>query len=218
MTNRLVLARHAVVEPHGSGRFLGSTDLPLCELGTRQAAALARRLQKLPLDQIFSSPLRRARQTADLLGQDVEVDEDLREVDFGRWEGLSFEEISASDDGNDNGGNGNHASIDRWSSFDPRFTFPGGESLDGFVARVARAADRLAECAGENVLAVAHGGVIRSMICHLLGLQPKNYLLFNVKPASITTIDLFDGRGVLVGFSDVCHLTGIRERSQEGDN
>ena len=213
MTNRLVLARHAAVEPHGSGRFLGSTDLPLCELGTRQAAALARRLQELPLDRIFSSPLRRARQTADLLGQDVEVDEELREVDFGRWEGLSFEEISASNDGN-----GDRASIDCWSSFDPRFTFPGGESLDGFVARAGRAADRLAACAGENVLAVAHGGVIRSMICHLLGLQPKNYLLFDVKPASITTIDLFDGRGVLVGFSDVCHLEGIRERSQEGDN
>jgi alpha-ribazole phosphatase len=208
MTNRLVLARHAAVEPHGSGRFLGSTDLPLCELGTRQAAALARRLQKLSLDQIFSSPLRRARQTVDPLGQDVQVDEELREIDFGRWEGLTFEEISTSNDGG----------IDRWSSFDPRFTFPGGESLGGFVARVGRAADRLAACAGENVLAVAHGGVIRSMICHLLGLEPKNYLLFDVKPASITTIDLFDGGGTLVGFSDVCHLEGIRERSREGDN
>ncbi|HYW79396.1 MAG TPA: histidine phosphatase family protein, partial [Thermoguttaceae bacterium] len=157
----------------------------------------------LPVDQgipLFVSPMRRAVETAGAFDHALQHDPDLREIDFGRWEGRSFDEISASD---------RESQIDRWSRFDPQFSFPDGESLGKFVTRIAQAADRLASDASDTVVAITHGGVIRTMICHLLGLEPKNYLLFDVKPASITTIDLFDGRGVLTGLGDTCHLKEI---------
>ncbi len=197
MTKRLILARHAQIDPQYAGRFLGSTDVPLSDLGLRQAAALARSLEENHGDPLYVSPLRRAEQTAEPFSSDGQIDWDLREIDFGRWEGRSFDEISASDQ---------DEQIDRWRSFDLEFSFPDGESLAAFVARIARVADRLATGPGKTTVAITHGGVIRSMICRLLGLAPKNYLLFDVQPASITRIDLFDGRGVLVGLNDICHL------------
>lgn len=200
MTERLILARHAQVDPRYAGRFLGRTDVPLSDLGRRQAAALAAAIQKKQVDAFCASPLRRAHQTAELLGPDAQPDADLREIDFGRWEGCSFEEIAAA---------GPPEQIDRWRRFDLAFCFPDGESLGGFVARVAQVADRISAGQSKTTLAVTHGGVIRAMICHLLGLEARHYLRFEVPPASITTIDLFDGGGVLTGLGDVCHLEDI---------
>jgi broad specificity phosphatase PhoE len=199
MTKRLVLARHGEIDPQYAGRFLGRTDVPLSDRGLRQAAVLAPALRARHFDTLCVSPLRRAVQTADPLGGNHHVDPDLREVDFGRWEGRSFAEIA------DTGG-GEDGLIDRWRKSASDFSFPDGESLRGFVARVARVADRLAASPADTVLAITHGGVIRAAICHLLGLDPRNYLLFDVRHASITTIDLFDGRGVLVGLNDTHHL------------
>lgn len=202
MTKRLILARHAQVDPQYVGRFLGSTDVPLSEFGLRQANALTQSLVVNQDTPLFVSPLRRALETAESFDHELRIVADLREIDFGRWEGRSFDELSASDREKEQ--------IDGWSRFDLEFSFPDGESLGAFVTRIARAGDRLASDASDTVAAITHGGVIRAMICHLLGLEPKNYLLFDVKPASITTIDLFDGRGVLAGLGDTCHLEEIR--------
>lgn len=200
MTKRLMLARHARVESQFTGRFLGSSDVPLSPSGRRQAAALAGTLNTPDVDRLLVSPLLRATQTAEPLQIEGQIEPDLREIDFGRWEGLTFDEISAA---------GEDALIARWNDFDLQFSFPNGESLGSFVDRVARTADRLAAGGGKTTLLITHGGVIRLMICHLLGLSARNYLLFDVRPSSITSIDLFDGRGVLVGLNDVCHLKGV---------
>jgi broad specificity phosphatase PhoE len=128
----------------------------------------------------------------------AEADTELREVDFGDWEGLSFVQISILDaDG-----------VSRWDRWDPHFAFPGGERLRDFLGRVDRVAQRLASVRTENVVVFTHGGVVRSLICHYLGLDSRKYLLFDVAPASVTTIRLFDGRGVLARLNDCCHLKG----------
>ena len=59
------------------------------------------------------------------------------------------------------------------------------------------------------MLLVTHGGVIRAMICRLLGLPPRDYLLFDTRCASLSVVDIFDGKGVLAGLNDVCHLEGL---------
>lgn len=200
MTQRLILARHASVDSRYAGRFLGSSDVPLSARGRRQASALARVLESRPIDRFLVSPLERASQTAAAMERQALVDPDLREIDFGRWEGRSFDEISQGEP---------PELIDRWGRFDLEFCFPQGESLGAFVGRIDKLAVRLTAQADETLGVITHGGVIRSMICRLLGLAPSHYLLFDVPPASITTIDLFDGRGVLSGLSDVCHLEGL---------
>lgn len=200
MTKRLILARHAAVDSRYAGRFLGSSDVPLSALGRRQASALARALEGKSIDRLLVSPLERAAQTAAAMEREALVDPDLREIDFGRWEGRSFDEISQGEP---------PELIDRWGRFDLEFCFPRGESLGAFVGRIDRAAARLTARPDDTLGVITHGGVIRSMICRLLGLRPSRYLLFDVRPASITTIELFDGQGVLTGLGDVCHLEGL---------
>ena len=199
VAKQLYLVRHARSVGQGEGRFLGATDAPLSEAGVREARALGEAVRRCNPERCYCSPLRRARETAEAMGFEAEVDGDLREADFGEWEGMTFEEIAAA------GGEG----VEKWAAFDADFAFPGGERLGDFVARVGRAAERLAAAPSERVFAVTHGGVIRAMICHLLGLDRRGYVLFEVAPASVTTIALYEGKGVLAGLNDVCHLEGV---------
>jgi broad specificity phosphatase PhoE len=213
MANRLVLVRHARVSANHIGRLLGSTDAPLDAVGLPQATELAGRMDEFREGRKnltrrrgdaertgekeegegvrwFCSPMQRCRQTAQAIaGQTpIEIVDDLREIDFGRWENHRFAELAADDPG----------LARRWANFSPDLAFPGGESLAGFLQRTAAVAERLARDPADTVLAVSHGGVIRAMICHLLGLEPRNYVLFDIQYAAVVVLRLFDGKGVLV--------------------
>lgn len=192
----IALLRHAETAVQHAGRFVGSTDLPLAPEGRRKAALLASGIASTRPSRLVCSPLLRARQTAEPLGEALgivpEIDPDLREIDFGRWEGMTFEAIREADP----------EAVARWTRFEPDFAFPDGESIERFLARIRRAAKRLAEGDGPSVLAVTHGGVIRAMICHLLGLSPRRYVSFDVRPATLTKIAVYDGGGVLSGLCD----------------
>jgi alpha-ribazole phosphatase len=196
MARRLMLIRHAVPSGGGSDRLLGSTDLPLGPEGIAQANALASLIRMRRPAACHCSPLLRARQTADCLITQtplpIRIDEDLREIDFGLWEGRTFDEIAVEDP----------AAVARWAEFDEDFVFPEGESVAGLLTRVRRVADRLVCDEADCVMAITHGGVIRAMICHLLRLHPRQYVLFDVRCAACTTIDLFDGQGVLSGLNE----------------
>jgi alpha-ribazole phosphatase len=198
----LLLVRHGRIGNKFDGRFVGSTDVPLATEHTAEITALARNLGEKWPTRCICSPLKRARQTAEILAKKldltIELDPDLREIDFGRWEGLSFEEIATSDP----------ELIVRWNSWDDEFAFPEGESIGDFLRRVKRVGDRIKSGSDETILLVSHGGFIRSMICYLLGLSDRQYVLFDVKRASLTTIDIIDGRGVLTGLNASAHLGG----------
>ena len=189
MAERLILVRHARVGVAYAGRLVGAMDVPLDPAGQMQAKALAGRVMRLAPQVCFCSPMQRCRQTASALPSEIllHVDADLREIDFGEWENRTFAETVAADS----------SLVDRWAAFDPGFAFPGGESVDGFLHRVQVAADRLAQSEAPTVLAVTHGGVVRTMICHFLGLEPRKYVAFDVPYAGMAVIDLFDGKGVL---------------------
>jgi broad specificity phosphatase PhoE len=137
----------------------------------------------------------RARETAASAlgphGPHLVIDAGLREVDFGRWEGLTFEQARYDD----------QAAVDRWAAGDPDFAFPGGERFTDFLDRVHGAGSRLVAEAGDTVVAFTHAGVIRHLICHFLGLPWRNYVLFDVHYASLAVIELFEGKGVLTGFN-----------------
>ncbi len=187
----LMLLRHGSTDAAFDKKLVGRTDIPINAEGRRQAQAMSPYIADSEPDMCFCSPLLRARQTADIVtcavGLDFEEIPDLCEIDFGRWEQMTFEEISASEP----------ELVSRWAAWDEGFSFPEGESLRDFAGRVRRAADHMVRNGASRVLAVTHGGVIRAMICHLLGLSMSQYLLFDVKLASLTTIEVFDGRGVL---------------------
>lgn len=189
MARRLLLVRHGRLGANHVGRLIGATDLPLDAFGQRQGQALARRLTRWGPQTCVCSPMQRCRQMAALVAPELppQVDADLREIDFGRWETRTFAEAAAED----------ASLVDRWAAMSPQFGFPGGETVGGFLSRVRAAAERLIQTKAETVLAVTHGGVIRTMICHLLGLAPNRYVAFDVPYAALVVIDLFDGKGVL---------------------
>lgn len=203
MAQRLILIRHGDLGEGCRGRYVGRTDAPLSPGGRRQAAALAEELGRTGKGaRILCSPLLRARETAAIaLGTDgpLIIDDDLREIDFGRWESLSFAEIAASDP----------ASVEKWADLDDDFTFPGGEEIGAFRKRIGAAAGRIAGDPAGIVVAVTHGGVIRHLICLFLGLDYRHYLHFDVQPGSVSEIAIEGGKGVLTRLNDRCHLEGI---------
>jgi broad specificity phosphatase PhoE len=126
----------------------------------------------------------------------MEIDDNLREIDFGQWEGMRFEDIARTFPDR----------VIDWMALESDFAFPGGERIGDFMTRMRSVAERLNDHSSHTLLLCTHGGVIRSLICHYLGLKPWQYILFKVKPASITTIELFDSGGILAGLSETVPL------------
>ena len=195
MIRRLLLVRHGRIEAGHQGQFIGATDPTLDTRGESQVRSLAGRIQQLRPDVCYCSPLQRCRQTASAVVPDVSphFDSRLREIDFGDWERRTFADVARD----------HPAQVAQWAEFAPEFMFPGGEKLADFVQRVRAAADLLCQTDAQTLLAVTHGGVIRLMLCHLLGLDLRKYVVFDVGYASLAVIDLFENGGVLTALERV---------------
>jgi broad specificity phosphatase PhoE len=183
-STRLVLCRHA--EPDGAfrGRCYGRLDVSLSPRGLRQANALAERLASLPLVAVYSSPARRARETADAVASahglaSIEHSA-LQELDFGDLEGLPYEEIAAR-----------HPELyAAWMGEPTRVRFPGGESYSELRARVLGAlAELLERHRGEAFAAVSHGGPIRAVLGACLGIADEAVFRLDQNHGSISVVD-----------------------------
>ncbi|HEY9108854.1 MAG TPA: histidine phosphatase family protein [Roseateles sp.] len=201
---RIVLVRHGETTWNRATRIQGHTDIPLSALGLAQADRLARALADEALDAIYSSDLRRARQTAETLagqqGVAVRIDAGLRERAFGRFEGLSWEEIAQKHP---------EDSI-RWRRREPDFQVGGGESLVTFSARcIATVQGIVAAHPGQNIAVVAHGGVLdclyRAATRTALD-APRSWQLGN---ATINRLLATSEGFTLVGWNDDRHLAGL---------
>jgi broad specificity phosphatase PhoE len=145
----LLLVRHGETDWNAEGRLQGHTDRPLSNYGRRQARELAEELAGEPLDAIYASDLARARETAEIVGErldlPVTLDPELREKDWGTWEGLT------------------PAERDRVELV--------GESTEAHQKRILRALERIAEGhPGGRVLVVTHGGSMRRVQTAALGM------------------------------------------------
>jgi probable phosphoglycerate mutase len=146
----LLLVRHGETDWNADGRLQGQTDRPLTDYGRRQARELAEQLADEGLEAIYASDLARARETAEIVGErlglPVELDPDLREKDWGTWEGLT--------------------SVER-----DRVEFV-GESTEAHQERILRALRRISERhpGDERVLVVTHGGSMRRVQTAALGM------------------------------------------------
>lgn len=191
MSMRLSLLRHG--RTGYSGRYVGSLDVGLSSEGVEQIKVLRSFFAHKTPEVILCSSMRRCRETSEILfGQrSVVSDDDLREIDFGDWEGLSFPEIVST----------YPQEVEQWAHWSLDFCFPGGERIGDFLERVQRAAHRIMSYPHGHLLVIAHGGVIRALLCHFLELKPSNYLLFQVKKARIAELEIFDKGAVLTGLN-----------------
>lgn len=199
----LLLLRHGETPLSAERRFSGLGDAELTANGLAQAAAAARRLSREPyqIDAVVCSPLKRARQTAEAVarstGLDVDVDEDLRETDFGAWEGHTFTEIQRRWP----------AELESWLA-DPEAAPPGGESFAAVADRVRRAEERLVErYEGRTVVVVSHVTPIKTLLRLALMAPPEALYRMHLDLACLSLIEHYaDGRSVVKSFNDTSHL------------
>ena len=191
MVKRLYLLRHGRVDT--GGRYIGSTDLPLLQEGREDLAAVAPYLRRQNFDSVLCSPLLRCRQSLDVLDLDVrsEICPELREIDFGAWEGLTFSEILQRDP----------LLVEKWAVWSEEFRFPGGEGIGAFLDRIKTIRRRVKTDPAKRILIISHGGVIRQLVCSCLGIGSENYLAFDIQPGLCSVIDLHLQGGVLVGLN-----------------
>lgn len=206
MARKLFLLRHGDVGDEYRDRYIGSTDVSLSEQGYQQAKTIGAWLCSQHIDYCYCSPMKRCKETAAIVlkqrGVDCNVEPDLREIDFGRWECLAFDDIAEKFPDE----------IKKWSDFDMDFAFPEGERIGDCVGRIIGIADRLAEDPADTILVCTHGGIIRLLICYFLGLEPWQYILFRVERGTVATIELFDGAGLLCGLNESGHAAKEAER------
>ncbi len=197
-----ILLRHGDTHLSPEHRFSGLRDVPLSADGIRQARAAACRLADgVPIDAVVSSPLRRAAATADIaaaeLGLTAATDDDLRETDFGEWEGFTLAELQ-----------------ERWPALiaawqhDPEQAPPGGESFADTAHRVDLARDRiLRDHRGQTVLVVCHITPIKTLLCRALDIPLIALYRMYLGSACISEIQWHDHEFAAVRrVNDTCHL------------
>ena len=196
----LILVRHGRTSANAAGLLQGRVDNKLDDVGVQQASQIAAALSRAdqPPDRIISSPLLRARQTAEataeLTGLEIAIDERWSELDYGEWDEIPISEVRASD-------------WQRWRA-DTGFAPPGGESLAQLNDRVDAACNELAAlAAGRNVAVFTHVSPIKSAVRWALGTSDEISWHLHVSQAQITTIGF---RGPMPGlsvFNDTSHLS-----------
>jgi len=198
---RLHLARHGQSLWNEVRKFQGGTDVELSALGRRQAEALGRAVRGRRLAAAYVSPMQRAFETATIALEGtrvplVSVDE-LRELSLGEWEGCTVDEVSAREGD----------PYRRWVRAPLDCPPPGGEALPEVCGRVLRAIDRIAAAHpnGDDVLVVAHGGVISVYACHLLGCSFNTLWRLRVDNCSLTTVE----PPRIVTLNDTSHLSAM---------
>ena len=201
MIDQLILVRHGETLHNVAGIAQGWGDSDLSDRGKQQVALLAERMKTIAPDAIYSSPLQRALTTAQTVaaatGLEVRIIEELREMNYGRWEGQRFLEVRKTDE----------ASYQRWIG-EPGFPCPDGESHNDVLERVKRALS--AVNGAKRPLLVTHGTAIRIATTALLGLPLSASRNFAQDNAAINVFLKRGERWVLKLWNDTTHCSEYR--------
>lgn len=174
MPERILIVRHGETEWSAALRHTGSTDVPLTDTGREQARALGARLAGEGFGLVLCSPLARARETCELagFGGEAQICEDLREWDYGEYEGLTTPEIRSLAPG-----------WDLWSQ-----GCPGGETPACVAARADRVLARFAAAVSGDGLAFAHGHILRVLTARWLEMGPAAGARFKLATGAVGTL------------------------------
>jgi len=201
MTTTVLFVRHGQTESNITGFFMGWSNEDISDLGYAQARSLSSRLASLPIASVYTSPLKRAYNTALILAKphnlELKALDDLIEIQLGDWQGLHMDEISQ-----------------RWpelwkqSRIDPsEVTMPNGESFQQVTERAVRAFEMIvADNRDKQVVVVTHDVVIRVLVAHILGASNSIYRRFEINNASLSMMRVIDGKARLITLNDTSHL------------
>jgi broad specificity phosphatase PhoE len=203
-SHRIFLLRHGETDWNKTARYQGISDVPLNEDGLEQARRLGVRLSRIQPDKVMASPLRRAAQTAEMIMErndsqvPIETREELREISFGAWEGLSIPQIKEID----------AERFEKWRLAPFSCAPTGGDDYMDIFERSKLFASSLVSAGsrGQNTFLVAHGGILRAVAAALLGFSDID-LLWKARfdNCSITIIDIWGKRPSLLLSNDTWH-------------
>ena len=198
--SRLFLVRHGDTALNSRERYWGRSDVKLSDAGVKQAEKLRDRLAAEKIATIYSSDLQRALLTAKIIASKHQLAvitcAELQEINFGKIEGLTFNEISQL-----------YPELAKlWVNWSSRLKFPDGESVDELNCRVSKFLDRLKQHApDEQILVVAHAAPLRLLVCRLLGIEIRHWRQIRISLASLSIVDNHQ-EAVLTLLNDVSHL------------
>ncbi|MBI4498025.1 MAG: histidine phosphatase family protein [Chloroflexi bacterium] len=200
---RLILVRHGETDWNQQRRVQGMTDTPLNATGRLQAQQVAQALHGEAVAAVYSSPLRRAWETAAAVarvhGLDVQTVAALQELDQGELDGLSGAEMRAR----------YPALLQQWERDATHLKLPGGESMQELQDRAWGAIQVIAgQHPAETVVVVSHNLAILAILCKALGLPLAHFRRLRMHVAAISRLDLRAPLATLICFNDTCHLTG----------
>ena len=198
---RLFLVRHGETQRNRERRVQGRGDQPLTDAGRKQAAAVAQALSRENITTLYSSPLKRAVETAEIIGAElrlpIQLADNLAEADVGELDGLNSEEMRAR----------YPDFMALWDRDPGNAVMPGGESLAEVQERAWQMVQSLLRGHPEaNVVAVSHNFTIETLVCKVLGLPLASFRRLGVDLGSISAVELREGRSRLVLLNDRCHL------------
>lgn len=198
----LILVRHGETEWNHQRRYQGQSDIPLSELGKRQAELVAQRLDGHPIEAIYASDLKRAWETASIIsekcGLEISPEPRLRELKFGILEGLTFEEAEEK----------YPEMISAWLE-DFNHTPQGAETIDQFHARIVSLLEHLKRNhEGQVVLLVGHGGSLSEVLRVVLGLSRQKRWYIEMENASLSEVSISEEYVALKRVNDTHHLIG----------
>lgn len=205
MSARLLLVRHARSTWNAERRIQGVADPPLDEMGLEQARRIADRLRSQSLSAIYSSPLQRARVTAEIihryfLDAPMSLDDRLQEYDFGVVNGLTWDEVALQ-----------HPTLaERWLEDPWTIPIPGSEGQPAFRARVMAAMNEIvAQHDHEQVAVVAHGGTFAAYLGAKLELPIDRRYPFHFGNTSLSVVEANGQTLDIVALNDTNHLSGL---------
>lgn len=204
---QIYLVRHGQTQWNREEIFRGTADIPLNESGIREAHLAAESLKERAIKAVFSSPLARAKQTAEAIaglhGLEVRIIEGLKDLCFGEWQGVSHQAVRER-----------YPELFRqWLREPHRVTFPGGESLGAIQSRAVEAVKKVVlKHPEETIVMVSHRVVNRALICGLVGIDLSRFWQIGQDTTAINLLTWKHGRFILTCLNDTCHL---REVDQE---
>ncbi|MBL8062752.1 MAG: alpha-ribazole phosphatase [Anaerolineales bacterium] len=201
---KLYLTRHGQTDWNIARRYQGHSNTELNQVGIRQTEQLAKRLSTETIHAIYSSDLARAIKTAKTIAHIQEqapafhTDSRWRELSFGDWEGMTYEEMSAH----------SPELFDAWMKDSLTVSTPNGETLAQLAERVKTAFNEIkSQHKDQTVLVVSHSGALQTLFALTLGVDLSRYWQFRVSQASLSELKVYEDSVVLNLFNDVSYLT-----------
>jgi broad specificity phosphatase PhoE len=209
---RLFLVRHGRTGWNKEQIFRGTKDVPLDAVGKEEALMVGERLKGEGLRAVYSSPLSRAKETAEAIARfhslEVQVLSGLNDLHFGEWEGQSLREVEKQ-----------YPDLyQQWLKAPEQVVFPEGERLAVVRSRAMTVVKEIIERhPQETVALVSHRVVLKVVICALLGLDNSHFWNIGQDTTAVNCFQYKNGRWIVALLNDACHLKGAGEQGRKVD-